>query len=72
VNATEPIVERLHAAAKRRAAAEAERHAATAELRQRVQDARNAGIGPTQIARETGLSRQAVYELLGERPSQRS
>jgi DNA invertase Pin-like site-specific DNA recombinase len=56
----------LRRAAKRRRAANAERHAASVELRKRVKDAHEAGISPTQIAHEAGLSRQAVYEALGQ------
>ena len=62
-------IEALHRAAERRQAADDERHAASAELRKRVQDARTAGVSPTRIAQEAGLSRQAVYEALGQRPS---
>lgn len=62
-------IEALRAAAERRKAADDERHAASAELRKRVQDARGAGVSPTRIAQEAGLSRQAVYEALGQRPS---
>ncbi|HEY2536826.1 MAG TPA: hypothetical protein VGI24_07585 [Solirubrobacteraceae bacterium] len=63
------IIKNLRKAADRRVSAEAERHAATQELRRRVQEARAAGLGPTQIAREAALSRQAIYEMLGESPS---
>lgn len=59
----------LRRAAERRAVAEEERHAASSELRKRVQDARAAGISPTRIAQEASLSRQAVYEMLGQQPS---
>ena len=62
-------IKALHLAADRRKAADDERHAASAELRKRVQDARAAGVSPTRIAQEAGLSRQAVYEALGQRPS---
>jgi predicted nucleic acid-binding Zn ribbon protein len=62
-------IEALHRAAERRKAADDERHAASAELRKRVQDARAAGVSPTRIAQEAGLSRQAVYEALNQRPS---
>lgn len=59
----------LRQAAERREAADEERHAASTELRKRVQDAHKAGIGPTRIAEAGGLSRQAVYEALEQRPS---
>lgn len=61
-------LEALRRAAARREAADDERHAASAELRKRVQDAHAAGVSPTRIAQEAGLSRQAVYEAL--QPSQ--
>ncbi len=57
-------LESLHRAAERRVVAEEERHAASAELRKRVRDAHAAGVSPTRIAQEAGLSRQAVYEAL--------
>jgi hypothetical protein len=57
-------LESLRRAAERRAVAEEERHAASAELRKRVRDAHAAGVSPTRIAQEAGLSRQAVYEAL--------
>ena len=63
------IIDGLRRAAERRKAADDERHAASMELRKRVQDAHAAGIGPTRIAEAAGLSRQAVYEALGQQPS---
>jgi DNA-binding phage protein len=63
------IIAALRKAAERREAADQERHEASADLRKRVQDAHAAGIGPTRIAEAAGLSRQAVYEALGQRPS---
>jgi DNA-binding phage protein len=57
-------LEALRRAAERRKVADDERHAASAELRKRVKDAHAAGVNPTRIAREAGLSRQAVYEAL--------
>jgi DNA-binding phage protein len=57
-------LEALRRAAERRKVAEDERHAASAELRKRVKDAHAAGLSPTRIAQEAGLSRQAVYEAL--------
>jgi DNA-binding phage protein len=63
------IIEGLRRAAERRERADKERHAASAELRKLVQDAHAAGLGATQIAEAAGLSRQAVYEALGQRPS---
>ncbi len=63
------IIDGLRRAATRRKAADDERHVASMELRKRVQDAHAAGIGPTRIAEAAGLSRQAVYEALGQQPS---
>jgi DNA-binding phage protein len=57
-------LESLRRAAERRRVAEDERHAASTELRKRVRDAHAAGVSPTRIAQEAGLSRQAVYEAL--------
>jgi DNA-binding phage protein len=57
-------LESLRRAAARREAADDERHAASVELRKRVRDAHAAGVSPTRIAQEAGLSRQAVYEAL--------
>jgi N-dimethylarginine dimethylaminohydrolase len=56
-------------AAKRRSKAVADREAATEDLRRYCRAARDAGIPITWIASEAGLSRQGVYDLLGERPS---
>jgi hypothetical protein len=56
------------AASRRRTAAEAKRQA-TADLRGFLRQARAANVSVTKIASEAGLSRQGVYELLGERPS---
>lgn len=63
------IINGLRRAAERRERADKERHAASAELRKLVQDAHAAGFSPTRIAQEARLSRQAVYEALGQRPS---
>ncbi len=58
----------IRRAAKRRARAERARREATAELRERCLEAQAAGEPITRIAREGGLSRQGVYDLLGDRP----
>lgn len=55
------------AARKRERADEAKREA-TEELRRYCREAQVAGVSVTQIASEAGLSRQGVYDLLGERP----
>lgn len=70
------VILQLRFAGKRRKRAEDERHAAATELRQRVIDAQEAGVPIARIAREAGISRQAVYEMLGVRvlsgPGERS
>jgi DNA invertase Pin-like site-specific DNA recombinase len=59
-------------AAKRRVRADAARREATAELRERIREAQAAGVSIAQIAREAGLSRQGVYDLLSQPPAQRA
>ncbi len=54
------------AARGRETASEAKRKA-TAELRRFATEAREAGVSLSQIAREAGLSRQGVYDLLAPR-----
>jgi hypothetical protein len=56
-------------AAERRAKADADRQAATEDLKTYIKAARTAGMPITQIASEARLSRQAVYDLLEARPS---
>lgn len=55
--------------AKRRERADEARREATGELRRYCREAQAAGVAISQIAREAGLSRQGVYDLLAERPS---
>jgi DNA-binding phage protein len=59
----------LRAAAKRREAADRKRREATDDLRRYAQEAKAAGVSMSQIAREAGVSRQGLYDLLAERPS---
>jgi len=59
----------IRKAAKRRERAAETRRAATDELRRSCHEAQAAGVSISQIAREAGLSRQGVYDLLAERPS---
>ena len=59
----------IHDAAKRRERAEQARKQATADLLRFIREAQNAGVSISQIAREAGLSRQGVYDLLASRPS---
>jgi DNA invertase Pin-like site-specific DNA recombinase len=63
------VLRSIRGAAKRREKADAAKRQATDDLRAYVRDAREAGVSITRIASEAGLSRQGVYDLLGERPS---
>jgi DNA invertase Pin-like site-specific DNA recombinase len=58
------LIRNLRRAAKRREDAAQAKRAAAANLRDRVRDAHDAGVNVTLIAKEAGLSRQAVYDLL--------
>ncbi len=62
-----PELIELQFAAERRLRAEEARKTAAAALRERVVDAYEAGIPVSRIARESRVSRQAVYEMLGLR-----
>jgi DNA-binding phage protein len=62
----------IRRAAMRRERAVRARREATIELKRKCRAAQAAGVPVTQIAREAGLSRQGVYDLLGQSPSQRS
>ena len=62
-------IRRIKAAARKRAKADEAKRGATEELRRYCKEAQEAGISITRIASEAGLSRQGVYDLLGERPS---
>lgn len=60
----------IRKAAKQRERAEALRRKATDDLRDYCRQAQAQGVPISQIAREAGLSRQGVYDLLaGRRPS---
>jgi DNA invertase Pin-like site-specific DNA recombinase len=63
------VIRKIKAAARKRAKADDAKREATEELRAYIRDAREAGVPITRIASEAGLSRQGVYDLLGERPS---
>jgi hypothetical protein len=65
-------VKGIRRAAKRRAGADKIKREATDELRRYCHEAQKAGVSISQIAREAGLSRQGVYDLLDQRPSPRS
>jgi hypothetical protein len=62
-------VKGIRQAAKRRERALRARLDATDDLRRYCQAAQDAGVPISRIAREAGLSRQGVYDLLGQRPS---
>jgi DNA invertase Pin-like site-specific DNA recombinase len=63
------LIKRINAAARKRAKADEAKRQATEDLRRYCEEAREAGVSITRIAEEAGLSRQGVYDLLGERPS---
>lgn len=63
------LIRRIKGAASRRASADEAKRKATDDLRRYCREAREAGVPITRIASEAGLSRQGVYDLLGERPS---
>src|SRR4051794_827350 len=64
----EKAIQRIHLAVKGRKDAAEARKRATEELAQAIREAQKEGVAVTQIASEAGLSRQAVYDLLGEQP----
>jgi predicted transposase YdaD len=64
------IIQAIRRAAKRREKAAQARQEATRELREWCSRAQAAGIPITQIASEAGLSRQGVYDLIGQKPGQ--
>jgi hypothetical protein len=59
----------IRQAAKRRQRAIRAHREASDELRQLCEAAQAAGVPITRIAAEAGVSRQAVYDFLGQRPS---
>jgi len=63
------VIKGIRRAARQRERAEQMRREATGELRDRVVQAQALGVPIAQIAREAGLSRQGVYDLLAARPS---
>lgn len=63
-------IEGIRKAAKQRERADELRRRATDDLRDRIRQAQAEGVSVSQIAREAGLSRQGVYDLLAsQRPS---
>ncbi len=65
---SDEAVKAIRQARKRRERAEKARREATADLRQWIATAHADGVSVARIAREAGLSRQGVYDLLGDRP----
>jgi DNA-binding phage protein len=63
------LLKSIRGAASRRQTADAAKQKATEDLRGFVRQARAARVPVSRIASEAGLSRQGVYDLLGERPS---
>lgn len=59
----------IRKAARQRERAEQTRRAATADLLRSIREAQANGVSISRIAREAGLSRQGVYDLLAARPS---
>jgi hypothetical protein len=69
VSAEATLIRRIQSAAKKREKADTAKREATEDLRRHCAEAQKAGVSVTRIAAEAGLSRQGVYDLLGERPS---
>jgi hypothetical protein len=65
----EQALRKVRTARRRREKADEAKLTATEQLRTYCREAREAGVSITRIAEEAGLSRQGVYDLLGERPS---
>lgn len=63
-------VKGLRGAARRRESADRKRREATDDLKRFAREAQRAGVSMSQIAREAGVSRQGLYDLLADqRPS---
>ena len=65
----ESAVEGIRAAARKRERADSAKREATESLRSFCLEAKAAGVSISQIAREAGLSRQGVYDLLSAQAS---
>lgn len=63
------VLQAIRRAARKRGRADEAKREATEELRRYCREAQAAKVPVTRIASEAGLSRQGVYDLLGERPS---
>jgi AcrR family transcriptional regulator len=59
----------IRKAARQRKQADRVRREATSELLRFIREAQGAGVSISRIAREAGLSRQGVYDLLAARAS---
>ena len=59
----------IRRAARQRERANQARRQATDDLLRFIREAQGAGVSISRIAREAGLSRQGVYDLLAARPS---
>lgn len=66
----ETAIKGIKRAARERERASVARQKATNDLRRYCQEARDANVSISRIAREAGLSRQGVYDLLAEPPAQ--
>jgi DNA invertase Pin-like site-specific DNA recombinase len=62
-------IKRIRQTARQRERANRARREATEQLRELCRQAQSEGVSITEIAREAGLSRQGVYDLLAARPS---
>ena len=63
-------IKAIHGAVKQRTRADEQKRRATGALRDRCLQAQAVGVPMARIAREASLSRQGLYELLGDqRPS---
>lgn len=60
----EETIKGIRSAAKQREQAMQKRRTATAALQGWIAEARDAGVSISEIAREGGLSRQGVYDLM--------
>lgn len=63
--ADDDLHQRLDALAKRRLKLKAEQATVAAELRDAIREAFRSGVGVTELAAATGMTRRAVYDALG-------
>jgi DNA invertase Pin-like site-specific DNA recombinase len=69
MSAQDTAIRRIQSAVKARQDADSAKRKATDDLRRYCLEAKKAGVPVTSIASSAGVSRQAVYDLLGEQPS---